>query len=221
MTMTMQSAQLLKTTFLSGFAILALTSCSTHMTPNAVPIASQSYAHLVPLTLNVSQLNINVDPVIGNDSLVSLFQKNPQETFNKYLHAHFKSTAYGDGALSINMSDIHFTRLRVSGGKPSLLGSLMEFNDTYEYKLTASIDLKSKNQYGEERAATAFDIGKSIIMPSHFSLAKKEQHLQVFLESFISDLDHILTERIESWLSLTPSKNHASDQPVGLPQKLY
>jgi hypothetical protein len=221
MTMTKHASQLLKTSFLSGFAVLALTSCAMKMSPNAVPVASQTYAHLVPLTLNVSQLDINVEPVIGNDSLVSLFPTNPQDALNSYLHAHFKSTAYGDGALNINISDMHFTRLRVSGGKPGLLDSLMEFNDSYEYKLTASIDLKTQNQYGVGHAATGFDIGKSLIMPSHFSLAKKEQHLQVFLDQFITDLDQLLTDRIENWLSLTPSKHHATDQPIGLPQKLY
>ncbi|MAH05046.1 MAG: hypothetical protein VYC19_03710 [Pseudomonadota bacterium] len=193
-----------KTLMLTGISILTLSACSlTKTESNNISAAQQSYGYMAQKTLNASEVNFSVAPTIGNEQILALFPNAPQNAFQNYLDSRFKSNIYGDGAIDISIDDVFFDRVRVSGGKDNILDSLMAYNDNYKYTLRASINVKSQNRLGLERGNKTFDVGKSVIMPSHFSLVKKEKHLQEFLDSFIADLDQILVSYMNTSLELT------------------
>ncbi len=199
-----------KKLLLSGMSILALSACSMGTSSNSVTTAQQSYAHVKPVNLNASDLRFSVAPVIGNEQLLALFSTQPDQALKSYLDARFKSSIYGDGKIIIDISDIIFDRVRVSGGKDNILDSLLEFNDNYKYTLRANVSVISQNRIGLGHGGTSFDVSKSLILPSHFSLARKERHSQEFLDGFITELDSVLNERLGHNLNLIT----ASDAPV-------
>jgi hypothetical protein len=182
---------------ISGMSVLALSACSMSTKSNSVTVAQQSYVHMRPVNINASDLRFSVAPVIGSEQLLALFSAAPDATLQSYLDARFKSSIYGDGKVSIDISDLIFDRVRVSGGKDNILGSLLEFNDNYKYTLRANVSVISQNRLGLGHGNTSFDVNKSLILPSHFSLARKERNVQEFLEGFIIDLDRVLNERLE------------------------
>jgi|TARA_R110002126_G_scaffold13118_1_gene56072 hypothetical protein len=186
-----------KKLLLSGISILALGACSMNTESNSVTVAQQSYTHMRAVNINASDVRFSVASVIGNEQLLALFAESPDATLQSYLNARFKSSIYGDGKVSIDISDLIFDRVRVSGGKDNILGSLLEFNDNYKYTLRANVSVISQNRLGLGHGNTSFDVNKSLVLPSHFSLARKERHVQEFLDDFIIDLDRVLNERLE------------------------
>lgn len=195
-----------KALLLCGLSVVALGACSMVETkPNAVTVASQSFAHMEQTDLNVSELHITVDPIISNETLLALFPNDPEQAFNSYLRSRFKSTMYGDGILNLSITDSEFTRIRVSGNKSKMFDNLLDYNDNYKYTLKSTISVEAKDRHGRNREATSFDISKSLVMPSHFSLARKEKHTQEFLNDYIAEMDAILSGYVSNSIGVSPA----------------
>lgn len=194
--------------FIAGISLLTLSACSAlTTTSNNISAAERSYSHMESKSLNASEVNFSVAPVIGNEQLIALFPNNPQNAFHAYLASRFKSNIYGDGAIDISVEDVIFDRIRVSGGKDNVLNSLMAFNDNYKYTLRASVHVKSQNRLGLDRENKTFDMSKSLVMPSHFSLVKKEKHMQEFLDNFVTEMDQTLTAQLDTSLGMAAVHN--------------
>lgn len=206
----------LRSLMLVGISALTLSACAmTKTESNNISAAQQSYGYMEQKTLNAGEVNFAVAPTMGNEQVLALFPNAPQSAFQNYLGSRFKSAIYGDGAIDISIEDVIFDRVRVSGGKDNILDSLLAYNDNYKYTLRASINVKSQNRLGLNRGDKTFDVSKSIVLPSHFSLARKEQHMQAFLDSFINDMDSILVSYMNTSLELI-ALNNTPDYGPGL-----
>ncbi len=162
---------------------------------NGMPMPMQTFAHIQPILLNVSRVEV-VDDFVSTpqpaDFKVSLVQKTKQYFAHKLKAARY--AAPSAGALVVKIEDARVERDYKASESfvPQKLG--LGGADVYKLKLVVLVE--HHDEWGGVLAGKRFAVERGLSISEHSSLAEREQHQLDSIEAIFNTLDPDLSRAL-------------------------
>lgn len=185
---------------ISCWAIMFIVAaCAPLPKPEGKPLADITFAHLQPVSLPVSDIEIETGYNIASPE-AGYFKPTPDVLFKRYLTQRYAATRQeNSGVLTISIPEISLQEKALRKDTPL---QPWQRRQTLLYILI-KIDLRYDHpQFG--RRETSLQARRTTILHENMTMAQRERKAQNVISKLINDLDGRLIERTEILTATKP-----------------
>jgi hypothetical protein len=165
--------------FLGVFMTLLVAGCAA---PKGEPMPMMTFAHLKPIQINVSQIDVSSDYQGGNEAFFMM----PDEAVQNYLQTRFYAAGQA-GVLKafIEESSVHKSYVP----SDSQIGQYLDVGGLDRYEVGVALRLEHRDARDTALYGKIIRLKRIINVPEHASLSEREQHQLEGMEILFQDLD--------------------------------
>lgn len=183
--------------------IFVLAGCtSTTVGTQGKPVPDMTFAHVEPLLLKVSSIDIvnNYDPSEDAEDMSNALPTPPDIALRRYAESKFKADDFQD-TLKFVIEEV-YTHVDEQPPVTGLMAwSKPSAKDTY--KVVMKVRMYTQNDLGEQSEHSILTFKRSIAIPHSYSVAEREFEQYKFLETLMDDVDNVVTKTLHEKMGLT------------------
>ncbi len=205
----------MKTT-ISFYAVLVLCALMlagcTSSTPEGKPMPELTFAHIVPLPVDVAAIAVEnkYDPSADPRDMSSSFPTPPDIVLRRYADKRLQATGPANTLkFVIEDAPIYQSLVQPAGNFTLWMG--MKRKELYEVAM--KIRMFTVDDAGQESTHSILNIRRSIAIPERYSLSRKEEEKFKFLEMLMDDVDRAVTQTLTDKMNLAGLRAEAPAVP--------
>lgn len=179
-------------TFLSLLCVICfISACAPMPKPEGKPLATITFAHIEPISVNASQISVEASPSITSPA-ASYFNPQPSVALVDYLNNKFVTkTDSNDTQLTIYVPEISIQEKSLPSSMNTILYILARIDLTYTHP-------------SQSDKTTSLQARRTTTLSHNMSISQREKAAQDMMKELIDDLDPILENKVIAITTTAP-----------------
>jgi hypothetical protein len=175
--------------------MLMITSCTSTPQHEGKPLATMTFAHLSPVALNASEIQITVPNTIASPA-VSYFIPSPSNIMEDYLTSRFQKDETAEtGHLKIDVTTLSVQETHLPGQETKKRGFLEDRNQLLYIDI--NLDLHYMAADGNLKT-TSLSANRQTLLNDNMTIMQRESAAQNMMSALITDIDPVIVRNLEA-----------------------